>query len=220
MTESSRKKSATTTRKKPSSSVSVRATKKAKAEVGTGDTDLNKVQRQKRQSKARTNMLKMRAQLWSELDVSMLWDRNIKDGFSTIPRTLSLIVNIIDDLAKRHTGKSIPAGKAYFGLWCRVWDENMLVIDNEASYAIEAGYIGERNVTTWRQQMKVLDDLGFISAVRGAYGPYNNVLMFNPYLVLRRLRSMIPVETYQVLLRRAMEIGADADLIEITGEGQ
>lgn len=175
---------------------------------------INATQKKKRKSKAHLNMMKMRSELWPDLDVGMLWDRNLNDGYSTIPRTLSLITNIIDDLSKKHTGKSLPAGKTYFGLWCRVWDENMLTIENEAVYAVEAGYSGERNVTTWRAHMKVLLELGFIDAREGAYGPYNYVLMYNPYLVLKKLKAKIPSASYQLLVQRAIEIGADGDLIE------
>lgn len=176
--------------------------------------NLNEAQKKKRKSKAHLNTLKMRAELWPELDIGLLWDRTLSVGFSTIPRNLSLITNIIDDLSKKHTGKSVPAGKTYFGLWCRVWDENMVTIENESSYAIEAGYVGERNVTTWRAQMKVLLDLGFIDAREGAYGPYNYVLIYNPYKVLKKLKDKIPVASYQMLTQRSIEIGADGDLIE------
>lgn len=175
---------------------------------------LNETQKKKRKSKAHLNSLKMRAELWPDLDASLLWDRNLNDGYSTIPRTLSLITNIIDDLSKKHTGKSVPAGKTYFGLWCRVWDENMLRIENEAVYAVEAGYTGERNVTTWRAHMKVLLDLGFIDAREGAYGPYNFVLIFNPYLIIKKLKDKIPTASYQLLVQRSIEIGADEDLID------
>lgn len=174
---------------------------------------LNATQKKKKKSKAHLNTMKMRGELWPELDTGLLWDRNLNDGYTTIPRTLSLITNIIDDLSKRTTGKSLPAGKTYFGLWCRVWDENMLTIENESTYAVEAGYTGERNVTTWRAHMKVLQELGFIDVREGAYGPYNFVLIYNPYLILKNLKSKIPTASYQLLMQRAIEIGADADLI-------
>lgn len=175
---------------------------------------LNETQKKKRKSKAHLNSLKMRGELWPELDTTLLWDRTLNDGYSSIPRTLSLMTNIIDDLSKKHTGKSVPAGKTYFGLWCRVWDENMLTIENEAVYAVEAGYLGERNVTTWRAHMKVLLELGFIDAKEGAYGPYNFVLLYNPYLILKSLKEKISPASYQLLVQRAIEIGADGDLID------
>ena len=177
---------------------------------------LNSTQKKKKKSKAHLNTMKMRAELWPDLDAGLLWDRTLNDGYTTIPRTLSLITNIIDDLSKKTTGKSLPAGKTYFGLWCRVWDENLLTIENESIYAVEAGYTGERNVTTWRAHMKVLHELGFIDVRDGAYGPYNFVLLYNPYIILKKLKEQIPTASYQLLMQRAIEIGADADLINKT----
>lgn len=202
----------------PAPSTVVPAEAQSSLQQSVATLALNETQRKKRKSKAHLNAMKMREQLWPELDVGLLWDRNFNDGYSSIPRTLSLMTNIIDDLSKKHTGKSVPAGKTYFALWCRVWDENMLTIENEAVYAIEAGYIGERNVTTWRTHMRVLQELGFIDAREGAYGPYNFVLIYNPYLVLKRLKDKIASGAYQLLVQRAIEIGADSDLIDKTPE--
>jgi hypothetical protein len=139
--------------------------------------------------------------------------------YTFIPRTLSLIASIIDDLAKKEAGKSQAAGKTYFGLWCRVWDENLLIIDNETAYALEAGYGGERNTTTWRAHMRTLQKLGFIDVKDGAYGPFNYVLLFNPYIVLRGLKDQIPAKTYTYLVQRAIEIGAESDLLEHSDKG-
>jgi len=180
---------------------------------------LNATQKKKRKSKAHKNVMTMRAELWPDLDENQLWRRNVNDGFSTIPRTLSLIASIIDDLAKKETGKSQAAGKTYFGLWCRVWDENLLIIDNETAYALEAGYGGERNTTTWRAHMRTLQKLGFIDVKDGAYGPFNYVLLFNPYIVLRGLKDQIPAKTYTYLVQRAIEIGAESDLLEHSNKG-
>lgn len=95
-----------------------------------------------------------------------------------------------------------------------------MTIENETAYAIEAGYLGERNVTTWRAQMKALLDLGFIDVRDGAYGPFNYVLIYNPYKVLKSLKDKIPSASYQTLMQRAIEIGADGDLIEASLEGK
>ena len=175
---------------------------------------LNETQKKKRVSKAHKNAMAMRSELWPDLDENRLWRRNVNDGFSTIPRTLSLIASIIDDLAKKETGKSQAAGKSYFGLWCRVWDENLLIIENETAYALEAGYVGERNTPTWRSHMRVLQRLGFIDVREGAYGPFNYVLLLNPYIVLRGLKAQIPHTTYSYLVQRSIEIGAQGDLLE------
>lgn len=174
--------------------------------------NFTKAQKTKKKSKAHRNVMKMREKMWPDLDEDILWQRSLHDGYSSIPRTMSIMMNIIDDLAKKHTGKSVPAGKTYFGLWCRVWDENMLIIENEASYAVEAGYLGERNVSTWRKHMKTLHELGFIDVRSGAYGPYNFILLLNPYLIMKKLESEISTQSFNLLLQRAIEIGADKDL--------
>ncbi len=41
-------------------------------------------------------------------------------------------------------------------------DECLVKIDQEAFAAPEAGYTGERNVTTWREHFRMLEDLGLI----------------------------------------------------------
>jgi len=175
---------------------------------------LNEKQRLKRKSKAQENVLKMRALLWPELNEARLWHRKVNDGFSTVPRTLPLLSNLINDLSKIVTdGKSVPAGRAYLVLWCRVWDEAMVKIDSEAVAAAEAGYVGERNVTTWREHLRVLKDLGFIDYKPGPAGPYQYVLLYNPYQIVEAQKGKIQSAMYTALYQRALEIGAAADFV-------
>lgn len=173
---------------------------------------LNVKQQVKRKSKAQENALKMRALLWPGLNEARLWHRKVNDGFSTVPRTLPLLINLINDLSKSVAdGKSIPAGRTYLVLWCRVWDESMVKIDSDAIAAAEAGYIGERNVTTWREHLRVLKDLGFIDYKPGPAGPYQYVLLYNPYQVIEAQKGQIQPTTYAVIYQRALEIGAGSD---------
>lgn len=159
--------------------------------------------------KAKKSALAMRKELWPDLDESLLWDRKKLDGYSSIPRTMPLLVNIINDLSKQVTGgKAIPAGRSYFVLWCRVFDEGMVQIDNEAIFANEAGYTGERNVTTWREHLKVLQNLKFIDLKAGPLGPYQYVLIYNPYLVVKEQKHLIQQPTYLAFLQRSLDIGA------------
>lgn len=178
-----------------------------------GVFDLNVKQAKKRLSKAKEGSLKMRKHLWPEVENSALWLREdlTKKGYTTMPRTMPLLINLIGDISKHVTdGKSVPAGKAYLVLWCRVFDEGFLKIDTEAVAAQEAGYTGERNVTTWREHLRVLKELGFIDAKEGATGPYQYILIFNPYLVVKALRKKgwVQQASYTALFERAAEIGA------------
>lgn len=56
----------------------------------------------------------MRAHLWPNLDEKCLWLRTDKTrkGFTTMPRTMALIINMIDDISKQVTnGKAVSCGQ-------------------------------------------------------------------------------------------------------------
>ncbi|VVD87450.1 hypothetical protein [Pandoraea anhela] len=164
-----------------------------------------------RLKKVQKGTLALRKHHWPNVTEDELWIRHGKAGFTTIPRTLPLFIEIIDAASKQvASGKSVPAGRTYLVLWSRVFDEGLVKIEVEASAAREAGYVGERNITTWRQHLKVLADLGFIDVKEGAAGPCQFILMFNPYHVSRKLhaKGWIQKVTYDALFQRAIEIGA------------
>ena len=193
-------------------------TDKTPAEVLAAFTALNDKQARTRRNKAKESHLTMRKHLWPLLDESLLWLREDKTrkGYTTMPRTIPLIVNLINDISKQVTGgKAVPAGKSYLVLWCRVFDEGFLKIESEAVAALEAGYAGERNVTTWREHLSVLKELGFIDCKDGPAGPYQYILIFNPYRVVKSLhaKGWVQQAAYTALFQRAMDIGA-TDLTE------
>lgn len=179
---------------------------------------LNERQARTRRNKAKESNLKMRKHLWPTLDEASLWLREDKTrkGYTTMPRTIPQIINLINDVSKQVTGgKAVPAGKSYLVLWCRVFDEGFVKIENEAVAALEAGYSGERNVTTWREHLNALKALGFIDCKDGPAGPYQYILLFNPYKVVKALyeKGWVQQASYTALFQRAMDIGA-TDLTE------
>jgi hypothetical protein len=183
------------------------------SDLMVGIEHLNVKQTKMRRNKAKEDNLKMRNHLWPDLDVSRLWLREDKTrkGYTTLPRPMPLFINLISDVSKHVTdGKAVPAGKAYLVLWCRVFDEGFLKIDSEAIAALEAGYAGERNVTTWREHMRVLRDLGFIDSKEGPAGPFQYILIFNPYYAAKALnkKGWVQQTTYTALFQRATDIGA------------
>jgi len=192
-----------------------KATKKAApsvAKAAASAATVNAKQSKTRLSKIQKNTLALRKHHWPNVTDDDLWIRHGRNGFTTIPRTLPLFMEIIDAASKRVTtgGKSVPAGKVYLVLWSRVFDEGVVKIEVEAAAAREAGYVGERNVTTWRQHLTVLKELGFIDFKEGAAGPYQFVLLFNPYHAAKALheKGWIQSATYDALFERAIEIGA------------
>ncbi|AOI77937.1 hypothetical protein WS54_16435 [Burkholderia sp. NRF60-BP8] len=127
-----------------------------------------------------------------------------------------MMMNVINDITKRKTGKAIPAGKTYLVLWLHVFDEALVRIDSEADAAFEAGYEGERNVSTFRNHMKMLKELGFIDFRKGTKGPMQYVLLLNPYKVVKKLHAagLVPDTQYAALLERASAIGSSQELKE------
>jgi hypothetical protein len=188
------------------------------AATAAGATAPNVKQAKKRLSKIQKNMQTLRRSLWPSVTDEMLWlvrDENGKTatkGFFEIPRAMPLFMEIIDATSKQVAtgGKSVPAGKAYLVLWSRVFDERLIKIDAEADLAMEAGYRGERNITTWRQHLSVLRDLGFIDFKEGPAGPCQYVLLLNPYRAAKALhaKGWLNGVIYTALLQRALDIGA------------
>lgn len=176
----------------------------------------NSKQESKRRHKAKAAAIEIRKLHWPEVKEDQLWLLSDKKrgGFAQVPRTLSLMMSVISDAAKRKTGKAIPAGKTYLVLWLHVFDEALVKIDSEADAAFEAGYGGERNITTFRQHMQILKDLGFIDFKKGTRGPMQYVLMLNPYHVLKKLhgKKFVSDVQYAALIERATAIGSSAEL--------
>ena len=166
---------------------------------------MNVKQQIARRSKMQAKALKYREEFWSGITEEVLWHRKRHTGWITVPRTMPIIVNIIDALTK-----NTSAGNTYFCLWCRSFDEQVIEISNPADLAAESGFSGERAVYTWRQRMKALKELGFIDTHAGTH-EYQFVLLLNPHKVIRNMKDKILANhpsLYAQLISRAMDVGA------------
>jgi hypothetical protein len=162
----------------------------------------------RRTLKIRESQQKLRARLWPGLDESKLWHRKKKHGFITIPRPMPLIMEIMDDLAGGQ-----PVSTAYLELWCRSFDEGFVTLSNPENIAFSSGFGGQRAVSTWRQRIRSLQEMGFIDVKPGGSGPMSYILIWNPYLVIKGHRETgtpgLREDRYNALMARADEIGAD-----------
>ncbi len=171
---------------------------------------LTKTIRSKKRTKKRFDekLLKLREQLWPDLEESTLWSRERRKtvGFITIPRPMPLFMRIMDDLSNQK-----PLSTTYLTLWCRNTDANIVVINNPQSLAFESGFSGQRATSTWSARMKLLVEHDFIKAEKGPTGAYNYVLINNPYKVIKALyvAKKISKEKFTTLFVRAQDIGAD-----------
>lgn len=138
-----------------------------------------------------------------------LWHRKTNDGFITIPRIMPIVMQAIDAQSKGQ-----PAGHTLFCLWARSPDYPVITIENPATFAAEAGFIGERTVDTWRRRMKKLRELWFIQTKPGPSGEFHYVLLLNPSASMEWMRSagLIQDAIYSRFLDRMMEVGAFGDI--------
>jgi hypothetical protein len=156
-----------------------------------------------RASKMETRSMSMRTELWKEISEDQLWDRKKANGFTTMPRTMAHLINIIDSLTK-----GTPAGMVYLTIWCRLFSVGILELASENEMAFEAGFSGERAVDTWRKRMRPLKEHGFIDYKPGAAHEFQWVLVYNPHHVVQKLGTKIQARYRTAWLGRAMEVGA------------
>ena len=150
----------------------------------------------------------LRSTLWPEVNEEDLWQRQVKLGFTTIPRTMPLIMQIIDSLSK---GK--PASSVYLNLWCKAFDEHIITLTNKEEFAFHSGYTGQRAVQTLFTRLDILNAQGFIKVKSGPHGDRSYILIMNPYKVIKakfaKNKSSIPADLYTTLVARCIEIGAN-----------
>ncbi|MCD9228640.1 replication-relaxation family protein, partial [Ralstonia pseudosolanacearum] len=138
-----------------------------------------------------------------------LWHRKRNDGFITIPRTLPIVMQAVDAASKGQ-----PAGHTLFCLWARSPDNSVVSIENSATFAAEAGFMGERAVDTWRRRMKKLRDLHLIATKPGASGEFHYVLLMNPNASMEWMRhnGLVQDGIYSRFLERVADVGAFGDI--------
>lgn len=152
--------------------------------------------------------LALRNNFWPEISDDALWLRKGRVGFTTIPRTMSLIGRIMDQLS----GKGTPLFGTYLALWCRVFDEGFVEIRTDKELAFESGFSGGRGEATWRARMRKLQSLGFIDIHKGLASDLQYVLIYNPIKVIIAAydrENLTQDMAYQALMTRLIEVGAD-----------
>ena len=138
-----------------------------------------------------------------------LWRRKTNDGFTTLPRTLPIVMQAVDAQSKGQ-----PAGHTLFCLWARSPDHPLLTIENPATFASEAGFAGERAVDTWRKRMRRLRELNLIATRAGPSGEFHYVLLLNPNAAMEwcRGKQLVQDGVYARFLDRLIEVGGFSEL--------
>ena len=155
-------------------------------------------------SKRRTTL---RERFWPNSG-ELIWSRHTHVGFTTIPRTLPLILRLIKELSPK--GKGDPS-RVYFDLWSRVYDEGFVEVTQPDDFAYAAGYTGTRALRTWREHVQLLAHMGFIRTEEQGNRDIAYVLILNPHEVVAQLRSInkVPKEWWTAFVAQAEAIKAD-----------
>jgi hypothetical protein len=150
--------------------------------------------------------LALREQLWPGMEPH-LWHRLANKGFATIPKTMPLILRIMDEMTK-----GAPVSSTYMTLWCATWDNGFVQHIRPDELAFASGFGGQRGEHTWAGRMKRLQELDFIDLKAGTSGPMTYALLYNPHIVMQRhYANKTPglVEaSYSALIERALDVGA------------
>lgn len=155
--------------------------------------------------------LLLRDQLWPAAG-QITWDRKAHKGFTTIPKTMPLILKIMDEMTK-----GAPVSSTYMTLWCSTWDNGFVQAVKPDEMAFASGFGGQRGEHTWAGRMKKLQELYFIDIKAGKSGPMTHALIHNPHTIIRwHYNNKTPglmEGSYTALLARALDVGANDMLV-------
>ena len=139
----------------------------------------------KEKNRAAIKRGELRETFWPK-SKELIWvpDAKVTVGWIRISRLIPLVMHLIKKLAKK--GKGNPS-LVYLELWARSWDDGIVSIDDEKSFAFGSGYSGSRAVRTWHEHMLILQELGFIKIASAGVREIAHVLMVNPLQVCAEL---------------------------------
>ena len=154
----------------------------------------------------------LRDHLWPDVE-ERLWRRSVHKGFTTIPKTMPLILKIMDEMTK-----GAPVSSTYITLWCTTWDNSFALLNRKGDLANAAGFGGQRGEHTWATRMKKLNELKFIDIKPGKSGPMSSALIYNPHIVIKdhhhRRTPGLMEASYNALMEWALDIGA-TDMLSV-----
>lgn len=158
----------------------------------------------------------LRDSLWPDAR-KLVWSRRTAKGFTTLPRTLPLIMRLLGDL----TVKGDPS-RVYMDLWFRAFDEGLVIVHDEDEMAFTCGYDGPRATRTWREHINAIAKLGFIRTKEMGNRDVGHVLLLDPHPVVAALRGRgkIRDEWWSAFVLRVHEIGGDVPNVTDESDGK
>ncbi len=131
-----------------------------------------------------------------------IYHRSMHNGYSTVPRSIGLILTLIEHLAEKGRNPS----RVYCELWFRTFDDKLIEVKDEEELAYASGL----SVRRWRERIEILQKLGFIKVAANGSRRYGYILLRNPNNTVQDLKhegADIPTEWWVAYTKRSIEIG-------------
>jgi hypothetical protein len=133
---------------------------------------------------------------------------NEEKGWWTIPRTMPLILTLINmlDAEKKH-----DASRVYLDLWCRAFGAGIVEVLDEPTMAYSSNLISPRAVRSWHERIAFLERIEFIKTRGIGNRKVQYILLLHPHKVVASLRKQgkIPEMWYATFRQRMIQIGAE-----------
>src|SRR5262245_6377027 len=152
----------------------------------------------------------LRAKLWPGAE-DELWGSSSEKGYFCAPRTLPLLMRLLSDKA---VVGNLDCGSVYVELLARDRGQALVEIKGPDEHAFHAGYDGQRGARSWRERMRMLEEIGAIRIKPKAHDPKSIgfVLIRHPAVFIDELRQKglvddVWLDTYKA---HCVEFGATA----------
>lgn len=105
-------------------------------------------------------------------------------GYFCAPRSLPLVLALLN--SKQVSGDKDPT-TVYVDLLSRHLGQGIVEMGYEDDHAFASGYYGSRSTRTWRDRMRILEDVGLIRVAPKGNRQYGYVLLVHPTIVIQSL---------------------------------
>jgi hypothetical protein len=129
-----------------------------------------------------------RKEFWPD---EIAWTGENEKGWFRAPRTLPLLLALLS--SKKVSGNTDPT-RVYVELLARHVDEGVVQMATDEEHAFAAGYDGERGVRSWRERMRLLEEIGVIKIRRMGAKRFAYVLLVHPNVFVAALRDADKVD--------------------------
>lgn len=113
-----------------------------------------------------------------------VWHRSTDVGYTTVPKTISLIMRLMKMLCK-----GCDPSAVYLDLWCRIYDDSLIEVRDPREMGYASGFGDSWAVKAWRQRIRKLEELGFIKIAKRWEDEIGYVFLRHPDLVIQELQT-------------------------------